>query len=268
MKEKKFKTKVAMICNQEQLDKIQPKLERLGYDIFNYGRNTFRLCTNWDGRDNRIGTDSTGVCFIKRDYILDTWNEDLFLALAAIVEGDVIHKGEWCDSRESGVSPYGDWAFGNKAAKDRNNICVANKIYAPKATAEQLIEHFTNKQNDMKEELTAHVICHDGIEYNRETTKLEIQQMREQGYLEQCDDRFIFDFRKPEPEPKQEPEVKDFPYPCVVKSVKNGTIVFAKKSVTDIDFSGIQISEHFNRKGYESNYWAKDCFELVELVEL
>jgi hypothetical protein len=145
---KNYKTAVAMKCNQEQFESVRGQLEKLGYEVKNYvtgDGNPLDCITNTYQKlgivSNIAYGDGTYFCQDGID-IFPTWNSDLFLALAAMVEGDVISEGEWFyNDRENVFKPYAECCFGESAD---------NKNFQPKATAEQLIEYFTKQDELLK----------------------------------------------------------------------------------------------------------------------
>lgn len=184
-----FATPIAMKCNQEQYERIKPKLEKLGlremgrWDNFN---NYPYLCNNYAGDMGDFrNTDERQKEHYNR-LVFEEWNEDLFLALAAMRKGDVICEGEYCYIKGggNGFSPDVNLNFpirimlskNHKGVKvsghisgdylfDPNRLSIKptfkyaegyllrtnSKSIISKATAEQLIEHFTKKEFTLPE---------------------------------------------------------------------------------------------------------------------
>lgn len=125
-----FKTALAMKCNEQQFESIKPKLEGLGYRIIcNISEHEPYLTNNYGGSIGNVTSSATPHRFNR--IVFEAWNEELFLALAAMVAGDVICEGEWGWSTSQELINYSSNPFGCKAIK--------------KATAEQLIAHFTEE---------------------------------------------------------------------------------------------------------------------------
>jgi hypothetical protein len=135
---KKFKTAVAMRCNEQQFEEVREQLEKMGYKIFKTFFDEHKYLVNNLGGEN-------GALSSVQDYeksahsrlVLEQWNADLFLALAAMVEGDVISEGEWFyNDKENVFKPYGECCYGEIAD---------GKNFHAKATAEQLIGYFAKQ---------------------------------------------------------------------------------------------------------------------------
>lgn len=131
---KEFATPIAMKCNQEQFDEIRPKLEKLGYSI--HCIDSFEKFPYLVFKKALITNISNNIKSEDNRLVFETWNEPLFLALAAMVKGDIINEGEWCwNENHNKPYRYEDWSIDCEAGIEL--------LRPKKATAEQLINYFT-----------------------------------------------------------------------------------------------------------------------------
>ena len=130
-----FTTPIAMKCTEEQFNEIKGKLVEMGYILYGitFGEKYRYLSSNFDN-DVRCITDlAIGSKYFKEcnPIIFESFNPDLFLALAAMTDKEDGIKGEWW-KHESG-SIY---------------LQLTDGVYpnnCTKATAQEIIEHFEKK---------------------------------------------------------------------------------------------------------------------------
>lgn len=130
---KKFKTPVAMEVTQEQYDRDlkQPLLD-LGYvekKEYRFTRENFSILQTNSDKGYSLFVNSHN----EQPYYIPTYNPELFLALAGMTEGDIISQKEWTYYRETCY----------------NGILLGSS-YFPKATKEQLINHFSKEVMEKK----------------------------------------------------------------------------------------------------------------------
>lgn len=154
---KKFITPVSMKCTQEQYERdLKKPLEELGYkwdSEFDYSDNIVGLnticeyLTNFYNRDYNSLANEYSVC--DECFLIDHYNPELFLALAAMTEGEDWIVGEY-------LVHYGGENATNKIFKVcdlygcNSSLGYAanyNKHFYRKATKEELINHFTKEKN-------------------------------------------------------------------------------------------------------------------------
>ena len=144
----KFKQPVSMKVTVEQYEKdLKEPLEKLGYEWGSYTCHNNRggglnkeypfLSTNYMGRNNKIASD-----FEAADYHIDHYNPELFLAIAAMTEGDTPIVGEYYIGKGNIFPdvplPAQDWILKEWIELD----------YYRKATLEELVSRFSNKNEE------------------------------------------------------------------------------------------------------------------------
>jgi len=140
---KKFATPLAIQGTPKQIEELIPKLCALGYtDEF-----------------LRNQKDVSMPCLKHSRTVVDASNPELVLALAAMVEGDEIHVGEWVISvTDSGpLLPLGMYKvsevsneFINVYGIKATERWATNTYYVRKATVEEIMNHFSVNQSDQK----------------------------------------------------------------------------------------------------------------------
>lgn len=179
---KKFKCPVSMKCTKKQGKYLASELRKLGY-VF-----TSSTAEVWyDGYCNCITNANAyaftgGIGFHNIDhyehYDLGDYNPTLFLALAAMVDDEELHKGEYCiylnENHSSGFkknnlyrSNVNSWSD-IKAFELPDGSCdgwsgysqgiVCNKIHFRKATKEEIINWFSKKEEMKKLPKNWHVV--------------------------------------------------------------------------------------------------------------
>ena len=150
---KKFKQAVTMEVTQKQYENdLKIPLEKLGYNCdkcINFNKYPILYANYSSYFDNEMASGLKSNIDYNNGSFLDSYNPELFLALAAITEGDEWVKGEYLIELEAtGKSGFifkvkelsgcnGDMGY----ASNR----YFNKYYR-KATKEELIKHFSNNK--------------------------------------------------------------------------------------------------------------------------
>lgn len=130
-----FTTPIAMKCTEEQFNWIKDKLVEMGYklsiscDLID----GIWLVNNFGGVSNCFGL-ACGTPFQKTKF--NSFNPNLFLALAAMTDKEDGIKGEWWKS---------DRGFAVQGVSSVTGL----KLYR-KATAQEIIEHFIEDNNRLK----------------------------------------------------------------------------------------------------------------------
>lgn len=165
---KNFKTPLLIEGTPLQLDSLIPKLENLGYTCLAMDKNDFcGLITFFNGTKYNI-TNITGsidsylkVSFSnKRRLKVNASNPELVLALAAMVDDDELHAGEWLYCHSDSVSSANnkpDFYSGRlyKCVIDYDPRAVRHCFR--KATVEEIFQHFNMKT-------TGNMVCSsDGV---------------------------------------------------------------------------------------------------------
>jgi hypothetical protein len=181
MSEKKFKYPLAIEGTVEQLELLVPKLEELGY-VYDgaYRDKKDYLCTNVDNLPSKLsilGYD--GVENKKSRTKVSASNPELVLALAACVDDDKPHAGEFVVRLDSMSwasllnknCPNDVFNPGDTAKITRVGVDDHTSEYVPleinfnvglygmsstavrKATKEEIISHFTKQENNMAVDL-------------------------------------------------------------------------------------------------------------------
>lgn len=156
----KFSTPVAMKVTEGQYNRdLKEPLKELGYEEENMSRADplyEYLMTNWVGSPNKLGVDYSNS--INNRYLIPNYNPKLFLALAAMTEGDAWTVGEYLSYKDPEVVRGKENLF-KVSNLDRSNLQAgyANLEYKNiyiKTTKEKLIQHFGDvltKTETMKE---------------------------------------------------------------------------------------------------------------------
>jgi hypothetical protein len=157
--ENNFSTPVSMEYG-ENMDFLKRELKALGYEWKDYSEQKTEakfIATCYDMTENSAGITSKPVLFGR--ILLTTYNPDLFLALAAMRDGDEPHLGEWfiCIKDYDLKNPIrrrkGDLV---KTIEDENSCSgltfgpTYNRKYIRKATKEEIIAHFKEKKEERK----------------------------------------------------------------------------------------------------------------------
>lgn len=145
---REFATPFAMKCNQQQFESVKDGLEKMGYEVSEIHSFSIYpyLANDYLGNNRRI----SNVLALNANHpsriVIETFNPDLCLALAAMSKGDTIFEGEWFYADCCGlVGKYAEELVGKSADE-------IHKVH-PKATASQLIEHFTKQDSKPESEL-------------------------------------------------------------------------------------------------------------------
>lgn len=131
-----FTTPISMKCTEEQFNEIKGKLVEMGYILYGitFGEKYRYLSSNFDN-DVRCITDlAIGSKYFKEcnPIIFESFNPDLFLALAAMTDKEDGIKGEWWKSGLTGkLIMQSESSFSHPIIR--------------KATAQEIIEHFEKK---------------------------------------------------------------------------------------------------------------------------
>lgn len=132
-KQWRFTTPIAMKCTEEQFNEIKDRLVEMGYKISTFSRNSGQLmCTNFGSDHHYIGMSDLPSF---QELVLESFNPDLFLALAAMTDKEDGIKGEWWKN------PYNNNLF-----IQTNTSPNSTHPYLRKATAQEIIEHFEKKE--------------------------------------------------------------------------------------------------------------------------
>lgn len=132
-----FTTPIAMKCTEEQFNEIKGKLVEMGYILYGitFGEKYRYLSSNFDN-DVRCITDlAIGSKYFKEcnPIIFESFNPDLFLALAAMTDKEDGIKGEW-------------WKSGLTGKLIMQSESSFLHLILRKATAQEIIEHFEKKE--------------------------------------------------------------------------------------------------------------------------
>ena len=132
-----FTTPIAMKCTEEQFNEIKGKLVEMGYILYGitFGEKYRYLSSNFDN-DVRCITDlAIGSKYFKEcnPIIFESFNPDLFLALAAMTDKEDGIKGEW-------------WKSGLTGKLITQSGSSFSRPILRKATAQEIIEHFEKKE--------------------------------------------------------------------------------------------------------------------------
>ena len=131
-----FTTPIAMKCTEEQFNEIKGKLVEMGYILYGitFGEKYRYLSSNFDN-DVRCITDlAIGSKYFKEcnPIIFESFNPDLFLALAAMTDKEDGINGEW-------------WRSGLTGKLIMQSESSFSHPILRKATAQEIIEHFEKK---------------------------------------------------------------------------------------------------------------------------
>ncbi len=154
-KERKFITHIAMKCTKQQWDDdLEFAVQELGYGVTDYQETDFLFpffVTKIMGGNrlvkNIIGTDEVSVRYAIEDY-----NAELFLALAAMSEGEEFWPGEWVKiyntrTEQIEIVPIFKMKNGGQTAViGSEDGFKFGTSYLKKATKEELIHHLAKKQ--------------------------------------------------------------------------------------------------------------------------
>lgn len=130
-----FTTPIVMKCTEDQFNWIKDKLVEMGYKVewFNWGGVRY-LTTNYNSVMGNV--DSTGVVYGRGRILFETFNPDLFLALAAMTDKEDGINGEWWKAK-AGVGFH---------VQQGGEVCGLTRAFFRKATAQEIIEHFEKKE--------------------------------------------------------------------------------------------------------------------------
>ena len=147
----KFKTSVAMKVTEEQYKKdLKQPLYELGYicENTNFFKEYLTNTCSTDHNDGLYGYWSEDISLTK-EYYIDTYNPELFLALSAMTEDDDWIIGEYLVYYQT-ISKESTFKIFKCQSLDRANYLAGfadlenkNKYIYRKATKEELIEHFS-----------------------------------------------------------------------------------------------------------------------------
>jgi len=170
--ERKFTMPVSMVITQDQFDKdLEFQLNALGYRKgFNtqvsYGVNI--LVNNSKGRLGKISIVRKGVVNHFGRHFIDHYNPELFLALSAMSETSQLFCGEYVriDKAIDLLKVLDSSDLDNvKVSSHADCFLKIPRSYLVKATAAEIIQHFTKKEphtHEVKEYLSLSYGC--GIE--------------------------------------------------------------------------------------------------------
>ncbi len=152
----KFTTPVSMPCTKEQYERyLKDSLLAMGYelkDTLYWGHEDCQYLGNfYNVHGSHLGNISNAD--IKIDSYIDHYNPELFLALAAMTEGDVPIVGEWMKSLKAWEDRNFSYDTNELVRKSSNDIDLKgginsaySRIHFRKATKEELIAHLTKKK--------------------------------------------------------------------------------------------------------------------------
>lgn len=163
----KFTQPVSMKVTEEQFERDlkQPLLD-FGYDICDIGNwNQFPyLVTNYDARHIRCSNSTHSLHKLNNRFFIDHYNPKLFLAIAAMTNQGYGIKGEWwigIKNRSEQIT-IGKLYQALKPVNEMNCFTLDNGEegsnynrpfkYHRKATLQELITHFSNKESNQKNE--------------------------------------------------------------------------------------------------------------------
>lgn len=157
-----FSQPVAMMVTKEQYDSLCPKMNNLGYKLCTQtGQNwskSYLLATNINATNfNYNAVDKCRKDFYRR-YFIEEYNEELFLAIAAMTKGDVPVVNEYCIVIKSWGVP--DWSpdtqvgyiFPCTKVSSGHNVYIYTGVasnngelglHIRKATLSELVNHFS-----------------------------------------------------------------------------------------------------------------------------
>ena len=87
-----FTTAFAMRCNAEQYASVENELKEMGYNVQRFDERRVYLCTNYDYENKRVEM-SCNTSY--QPLVIETFNRDLCLALAAMTDRKKPIIGEW-----------------------------------------------------------------------------------------------------------------------------------------------------------------------------
>jgi len=170
----RFTTPIAMKCTEEQFKGIKDRLVEMGYkpECMTFMSENRYLCTVGDCSNNHM-TDYNKHAIetspIHRT-VFETFNPNLFLALAAMTDKEDGIKGEWWKCVDAGISDFSNGLIYCQQKQnvlmsecfingngDLDGFSVNNKKRFRKATAQEIIEHFEKKANTGSLEFTVKV---------------------------------------------------------------------------------------------------------------
>ena len=180
-----FTTPIAMKCTEEQFNGIKDKLVEMGYIFYGitFGEKYRYLSSNF-AKDKRCITDlAIGSKYFKEcsPIIFESFNPDLFLALAAMTDKEDGINGEWwMHPLDFKLCTFESYDIGQHAPVFR------------KATAQEIIEHFEKKEFVLPERWCVKVGDLDAneiiLKWRRENTKYKYYS-GSIGYID-CDGYF------------------------------------------------------------------------------
>jgi len=154
-----FITPVSMKCTQQQYERdLKDSLLKMGYKEQNitYWSEYPYLCTNWGSNHNGIGNGYEYSNFVNAHnrYYIEEYNPQLFLALAAMTDDEEAIVGEYIIAKDTKrhipKTPERVESIDNGFYKTKSNANNWETEYYRKATKEEIINHFTKKQNTME----------------------------------------------------------------------------------------------------------------------
>ena len=154
---RKFTTPVAMKCNPFEMGGIVADLQKLGYTLKDFEWDKCAelpwVFTNYGDEHDKV-TNARGWDDVEH-IILDSFQPELFLAIAAMSETDVPYEGEWfmCLESSDGEENYKPHRYYTKGKIYKtvyiNGVLVPTPKYNRnafrKATVEELKQHFSKK---------------------------------------------------------------------------------------------------------------------------
>ena len=166
MKEFNFTTAFAMRCDAEQYASVKDKLKEMGYNVQPFDERVY-LCTNYFNQNKRVEMLTNPI---GQPLVIETFNRDLCLALAAMTDRKKPIIGEWVVAVKEGwditVGKLYKVVDGDDDDKDGTDNHYAHiiddagdlhhftrnffKEHFCKATVEELIKHFTNEEKQNK----------------------------------------------------------------------------------------------------------------------
>lgn len=200
----KFKTPVSMVVTQEQYERdLKSQLESLGYKesgILNpyFSPHCYLVTNAYNENDIIDNYRYSNNKDIHNRYFIDHYNPELYLALAAMTEGDIPIVGEWVIGVNSSsvdrkypskvTSVKGDsFSVDGRSTDSPHQTSI---YFTRKVTKEELIKHFNKKQNMKNNKVTRKdlekiydVACITWKPKIKEITGLYIDPFKDEGEL-------------------------------------------------------------------------------------
>lgn len=183
----KFTQPVSMACTVEEYEKdLKYKLLAMGYKEKDMCRGNGEyniLCTNYSCRNNELWLGSDYQKTDHNRYFIDHYNPNLFLAMAAMTEGEIPIVGEWMicikktpkddvNSFEKGELIQVTSIRENQYGRGIGDFGLQyNRTYFRKANKEEIIKHFTKQETMNIQELSKDELLKLKEQIEKELTK-------------------------------------------------------------------------------------------------